>query len=997
MIRLGRHNWENFEDGIRKEWLLTNGLGGFASGTVIGANSRKYHGLLFAALRPPGQRTLFLSQLAEEMTIDGSHYPLYTSQWYSGDQKVVNPKGYLYLESFYLDPFPNWVYNLGDFKLHKTVFMVHGHNATVIRYKLALPPRMLPPRVLRPRAQHSQAFASQRNIVEPQDDEGATEKRGKTLQQNGPSAMKAPANNGDRSNDPTRHNQPNDPAQESPGGAAPLDRRPAWRFKIFFLANFRDYHSLTREGPWPFRIQPFSTDPSAMDLLVMDRNHFSLTEKGLRTYRQETDEVGLLEENTWQKVVFRAWPEAPPLYLGLECGKFSPTGIWWRNMNYCYEEEYRGESHTEDHLEIGYLEISEEDLLPASRTGYRLGSGVDSGEEKVGITRRPRAETAKPKKPPFPEETGGLVGRTTAESSVESGRVAGKTVDEDEWASGNNTLPGLEFSWTIVAATEPPIGFLDPKNGALLEKEARQRMDDLWTRFKQKDKHQRSPEEEDFVRSLVWAADSFIVQRQSTGTKSVIAGYPWFTDWGRDTMIALPGLTLVTGRFEIAREILLTFARYCRDGLLPNLFPDQGEEPLYNTIDASLWYFHAVHQYLAKTGDFDFIWREIYPVLVRIIRAHLTGTRFNIRVDPKDGLLSGGSRGLQLTWMDAKIGDWVVTPRQGKPVEVNALWYNALRVMEDLTNRALAKADNCGRVLEDTPNQIAEKPLSQKAKEFPNRSLRFAKAADEALSKITTNVPGDVPDAGAETVADPAAEYGARAKTRGDEAVGYGALGAPPGDHTVGYGALAEMPGVDTVDNDAPAETPGVDPVDYGALAEKVRLSFDKFWYAEGGYLYDVITEEGPDPSFRPNQIIVVSLPYSPLSPARARQVVEKVWQHLYTTYGLRSLAPGHPAYQGTYGGDRRSRDAAYHQGTVWAWLLGPFVTAFCRVHGRSEASHRQARRFLEPFREHLRDAGLGTISEIFSGDPPHRAAGCIAQAWSVAEILRAWVEEVEG
>jgi len=912
MIRLGRHNWENFEDGIRKEWLLTNGLGGFASGTVIGANSRKYHGLLFAALRPPGQRTLFLSQLAEEMTIDGSHHPLYTSQWYSGAQKVVNPKGYLYLESFCLDPFPNWVYNLGDFKLYKTVFMVYGHNATVIRYKLILPPRV----------QHDPA--SRRKIVKRQNDTGVTGKRSEASQRNDLPAVKTPANNFSQSNDLSRFNQPNDPFREYPWGATPLDRRPVWRFKIFFLANFRDYHSLTREGAWPFQLQP----------LTLNQNHL-LTEMDAG--------VNLPKEKTWQKVVFRAWPAAPPLYLGLERGKFSPTGIWWRNMNYSYEEEYRGESHTEDHLEIGYLEIGEEDVLTAS-------------QEKDQATSH------------FPAQDG-----------KGAGKSAGEMDDRDPDCSG------FEFSWTIVAATEPPIGFLDPKNGALLEKEARQRMADLWARFKQKDKGERSPEEEDFVRSLVWAADSFIVQRQSTGTKSVIAGYPWFTDWGRDTMIALPGLTLVTGRFEIAREILLTFARYCLDGLLPNVFPDQGEEPLYNTIDASLWYFHAVHQYLVKTGDFDFIWQEIYPVLVRIIRAHLTGTRFNIRVDPKDGLLSGGSRGLQLTWMDAKIGDWVVTPREGKPVEVNALWYNALRVMEDLTNRALAKAHS--------GNEIAGGPPDYGA-------LGETVANPATVDGARTKTRGDEAigyGALAETPSDGTVDYDALAETPGDDTVDYGALAEMPRDDTVGYGALAEMPGDDTVDYRALAATPVDDTVDYRALAEKVRLSFDKFWYAAGGYLYDVLTEEGPDPSFRPNQIIAVSLPHSPLSPARARQVVEKVWQHLYTTYGLRSLAPGHPAYQGTYGGDRRSRDAAYHQGTVWAWLLGPFVTAFCRVNGRSEASRRQARRFLEPFREHLRDAGLGTISEIFSGDPPHRAAGCIAQAWSVAEILRAWVEEVEG
>ncbi|MCL4424035.1 MAG: hypothetical protein M1553_00950, partial [Firmicutes bacterium] len=448
-----------------------------------------------------------------------------------------------------------------------------------------------------------------------------------------------------------------------------------------------------------------------------------------------------------------------------------------------------------------------------------------------------------------------------------------------------------------------------------------------------------------FARALVLAAADFIVQRQSTGTRTIIAGYPWFTDWGRDTMIALPGLTLVTGRYEVARELLLTFARYCRDGLIPNLFPERGEEPLYNTIDASLWYFHAVRKYLEYTGDYDFILREIYPVLQGIVAAHLAGTRFNIAVDPEDGLLAGGCDGLQLTWMDAKIDGRVVTPREGKPVEVNALWYNALRVMEDLAGRASAAREQ-----------------TQSADLLPEgRYVNRVASSDDHLS--SSRIPAKTQSS---------LDLVVRVKE--------GTLPGMAEDFTQSVGSVK-----------AGREE------DYRTLAERVKMSFQKFWYPGGGYLYDVLTNAGPDPSLRPNQIMAVSLPYSPLTTDQAEQVVRKVWRHLYTTYGLRTLAPGHPDYKGQYDGDRFTRDAAYHQGTAWAWLVGPFVTAYCRVHHWSPESRQQARAFLQPFREHLFDAGLGTISEIFSGNPPHAAVGCLAQAWSVGEVLRAWVEEVQG
>lgn len=371
---------------------------------------------------------------------------------------------------------------------------------------------------------------------------------------------------------------------------------------------------------------------------------------------------------------------------------------------------------------------------------------------------------------------------------------------------------------------------------------------------------------------LVLAADQFVVDRPSPRDpdgKSVIAGYPWFSDWGRDAMISLPGLTLATGRPEIAASVLRTYAGVADRGMLPNRFPDSGQLPEYNTVDATLWYFEAIRAYHAATGDDDLL-AELFPVLADIINWHQRGTRYHIHVDPDDGLLFAGEAGVQLTWMDVKIGDWVVTPRTGKPVEVNALWHNALRSMAGFAARL-------GR-----PQEI------------------------------------------------------------------------------------------------------------YKDLAGRSQAAFGRFWNRDAGYCYDVIdTPDGNDAALRPNQLLAVSLPYSPLTGEQQRQVVDACARHLLTSHGLRSLSSGDPAYIGHYGGDQGQRDAAYHQGTVWAWLMGPLVSAHLRVYRQPEL----ARSYLLPLIAQLKDYGLGSIGEIFDGDPPFEPRGCIAQAWSIAELLRAWMD----
>jgi len=398
-----------------------------------------------------------------------------------------------------------------------------------------------------------------------------------------------------------------------------------------------------------------------------------------------------------------------------------------------------------------------------------------------------------------------------------------------------------------------------------------------------------SPIEDPFATLLATAADQFIVARGDR--KSVIAGYPWFGDWGRDTMISLPGLTLVTGRYDEARNILRAFAHTIDRGMLPNRFPDSGEAPEYNTVDATLWMFHAVHEFLTYTGDYDFIRAELYHPLAEIIAWHERGTRYGIHLD-SDGLLYAGEPGVQLTWMDARVNGLPVTPRQGKPVEIQALWHNALRVMARL----------------------------------------------------------------ASVFGDPAAS--AR----------------------------------------------------YTALAQRARERFlEVFWNDATGCLYDVIADGGapdasgiPDPSIRPNQIFAVSLPYPLLSGEQALRVIDVVEWELLTPYGLRTLSPRDPNYRGRYEGDPTSRDGAYHQGTVWPWLLGAFLTAYVKAHGGAELEKQmearsRADRFLDPLRAHLLEAGLGQVSEVFDGDSPHRPGGCFAQAWSVAEVFRTYVEDAKG
>jgi predicted glycogen debranching enzyme len=429
---------------------------------------------------------------------------------------------------------------------------------------------------------------------------------------------------------------------------------------------------------------------------------------------------------------------------------------------------------------------------------------------------------------------------------------------------------------TLVASTEEweTIGALEPEEAASAERERRRRL------LAAADPIARTGP----AAELVLAADQFIIipagrvqdkaRTRAAGdeARTILAGYHWFTDWGRDTMIALEGLTLVTGRHAEAGYVLRMFAQHIQEGLIPNMFPEGQTQGVYHTADATLWFFHAIDRYVEITGDREML-RFVLPKLLDVVDHHVRGTRFGIGVDGKDGLLRQGAAEHPLTWMDAKFGEWIVTPRRGKAVEINALWYNALRLLETWA---------------------------------------------------------------------------------GEEQ----------------HGSAAE---------------------DLKRRADAARASFnERFWYAEGGYLYDIVDgEQGDDLACRPNQLLAISLKHPVLDEARWKSVLGTVLDRLLTPVGLRSLSPDHPDYHSTYHGDLRVRDAAYHQGTVWPWLIGSFVDVWLRVHPGDTAGAREALHGLVP---HLDEACIGSVSEIFDAEPPYVPRGCIAQAWSVAEMLRSWI-----
>ena len=646
MIEFGSKICTNFKESTSREWLETNGIGGFASSTISGSHTRRYHGLLTAAIRPPLGRIVTLSKFEETFYLDDKSYELSTNQYPNN----IYPKGFQYLKNFCLAPFPVWTFEIEGIEIEKKVFMLHGENTTVCRWKIKNKSQI-------------------------------------------------------------------------------ANRKP--QIKLEPLLAFRDYHHL----------------------------------------RQNTDNFNKDFETSENQISIKPEAEMPIIHFAHNAKSVEKTSYWYQDFEYEIERERGFDFH--------------EDLFQPFSLIFDLNE--------------------------------------TAEMIVSTEKQ--------------------KFS-----------------DAAKFEKSEVERRENLITAAKAKD---------DFTKQLVVAADQFIVSRGAG--KTIIAGYPWFSDWGRDTMIALNGLTLATNRPEITKSILLEFSEHISEGMLPNRFPDQGDEAEYNTVDATLWYFEAIRAYAEKTDDYDFIKKNLYEKLVDIIVWHLKGTRYNIHLDT-DGLLYAGEKNSQLTWMDAKIGDEVFTPRVGKAVEIQALWYNALRIMEDF-------------------------------------AARF-----------------------------------------GDEK----------------------------------------DRRQYDSMAKIAKQSFNSsFWNDKEECLYDLIQGENKDASIRPNQIFAISLPNTMLSIGRAEKIVRKVEAELLTAYGLRSLSPKDADYHGVYEGSPYERDAAYHQGTVWAWLIGAFVESFRRVYPNGGQTEKRIGEILQGFEDHLREEGIGQISEIFDGNKPHKPRGCFAQAWSVAEVLR--------
>jgi len=678
-IHLNRDVLSDFDKAIQTEWIITNGLGGYSSSTVLGVNTRKYHGLLVAAFNPPTDRRVLLAKLDEDVKVGNRAYRLGANEF----KKDIFPKGFEFLHSFSLNPFPKYRYIVNGVQVEKTLFMPHGDNAVVAFY----------------------------DVSNPNEDEVLV--------------------------------------------------------SVFPLVNSRHFHSLT-----------------------------------------DSDKLGwsFIQEHNKRKVMIQTSAPLSTLLLYASDGHyFAGKGEWVKDLY------YRADAA------LGY-DCVDSVFLP----------GIF--EFEVAPNEKKRFHIL---------------------------AIAGKEEPEKFLASVLDGSMGFDV---------------------LYERELK-RLKGLLKTF-----HERYTDVEmsNWLKWLVLAADSFIVNRKSVGGKSVIAGYHWFEDWGRDSLISLPGLTLITGRFDDAREILLTFKQYCHGGVVPNRFPDHsGDRPDYNTVDASLWFFNAVLQFVKYTDDFEFVRRELWDTLVSMVDYHVKGTAYGIHAD-SDGLLAHGP---QLTWMDAVIDSKAVTPRDGKAVEIQALWYNALKSMELFA-----------------------------------RQFGLRKDAEE-----------------------------------------------------------------------------------YAVIAEKAKKSFISiFWDETRGYFCDVVKGDVKDWCLRPNQIIATSLDFCMIDKVKCAKIVDFVHKHLLGTFGLKTLSDAKgcllPLYIGRYEGEWASRNKAYHNGTVWAWLTGLFVSSFVKVHDHSKEWRDYAfREFLKPlFTDELYRAGLGTISEIFDGDEPHQSRGCISQAWSIAEPLRTYIEDIQ-
>ncbi len=736
-----------------REWLLTNGMGSFASGTVCDVRTRTYHGWLIAATSPPSDRTLLLSHLEASLELPGRVVALGTNFWGSGQ---VEPTGYKLQRSFDINPVPKWIWGEDDWQLSRQLIMPYGmvqeegergnssHSSTDTGYRVST---------------QTQVIASLQNSC----------------------------------------------------------------FNDRILIQYR------YEGKEAAILR--------LRLLIGDRN--------FHHQQKATKELYFSQMLGQQSVCLQAINSGnfgTPWHLRWEKGNYQPDTVWYWNYQ-LLEETQRGLGDREELFSPGYLTVA-------------LNSGdAVTLEARVG----------------FPKPTSDILTSETFNEAIQAeqerlsqifvgGRVGewerGRQGDKETEEHGNmgNIFPPLPPSPhpPLSPSPHPP---LSPSPHPPLSSSP---SSPIWQK-------------------LLRASDQFIVYRASIAGPTVIAGYHWFNDWGRDTLIALPGLALVPQRFELAKGLLETFGHYCHYGLLPNAFPDVGGEPFYNSIDAALWWIETLGLYLEATQDWEFLAKQ-YPVVQQIHKAFIGGTRYNIQVDSTDGLVSWDTRNEALTWMDVVVGGQPVTPRRGKPVEINALWYSAL-----------CWASRWAEILSE------QQP--------PAESTRLVKQAQRYIEQ-----------------------------------------------------------------------------------AKQVQFCLQKFWNPQLGYLYDTIEpDDRRNSQIRPNAVLALSLRHCGFSQHQGRQILDKATSRLLTPYGLRSLDRSDREYIGRYLGNPEQRDRAYHQGTVWTWLIGPFIRAWERFYPEKPLPFDW-----QPLLDHfLNDACIGSISEIFDGDEPHHPRGAIAQAWSVAEVIR--------
>ncbi|MBN3939944.1 amylo-alpha-1,6-glucosidase [Nostoc sp. NMS9] len=750
-----------------REWLLTNGLGSFASGTVSDVRTRTYHGWLFAATNPPSGKTLLFSHLEASLEILGSVMALGTNVWGNGQ---IERTGYEQLRRFDINPVPKWTWGQDNWQLTRQLVMPYGLVGT---------------------GGWGQGGQGEQGGIS-----------------NAPYPMTAVAPLGET---PRPHCLPH--------AQCPMPNAPA-QFCHRILIQYR------YEGT--------ETAILRLRLLIAERDFHHQ-----QTASQELQFSQLLGQQQVCLQAINSGRFGIPWHLRWTQGNYQPDAVWYWDYGLS-EETKRGLGDKEDLHSPGYLIVT---LQPGDTVTLEARVGFPDSVPSV-LTLKTFVEAVEAEQERLSQifgwrEGGRGAGEQGSRGAGEQGsRGAGEQGSrgaEEQGRSCSKFFPSASYAQCPMPNAHSPI----------------------W-------------------QQLLKASDQFIVYRASIAGPTVIAGYHWFNDWGRDTLIALPGLALVPQRFDLAKGVLRTFGHYCRHGLIANAFPDLNGEPIYNSIDAALWWIETLGLYLEATQDWDFL-AEQFSVVQQIYKAFVGGTHFNIQVDATDGLVSWDARGVALTWMDVVIGAHPVTPRYGKPVEINALWYSALCWL----------------------SQWAER-LSQMEYGSP---VRLTKQAQR-----------------------------------------------------------------------------------YANQAQHVKTSLQKFWNPQLGYLYDTIEpDDRRNFQIRPNAVLALSLHHCGFSEQQGCQILDLATTSLLTPYGLRSLDPGDPEYKGKYEGNQQQRDRAYHQGTVWTWLIGPYIRAWQRFYPQQSLPFDW-----QPLQDHfLFDACLGSISEIFDGDSPHTPRGAIAQAWSVAEVIR--------